>query len=179
MYVFDSFTLGQKKTNIIMDFISTIISLTFDDKDDSIHSGVLKQSSSHHHNVPLTSNSYANELLLKTSSFQSKGLSVLLRRLRHHGFRTENGGRYEAQNVAVIFVDGRLSDYHEIQMEAKRAKFRRRIELFVIAIGLKDDSSGLANVCSEPATEHLFTVPSFDALHTIMPKLVSYFHNKA
>ena len=79
----------------------------------------------------------------------------------------------------IVYVDGRLSDYHEIQIEAKRAKFRRRIELFVIAIGLKDDSSGLANVCSEPATEHLFTVPSFDVFHTIMPKLVSYFHKKA
>ena len=104
MDVFDSLTLGQKKTNITMDFIPNIISLKSDDKDDSIHSGVLMQSSSHHHNVPLTSNGYVNELLLKTSSFQSKGLSVLLRRLRHHSFRTEDGGRYEAQNVAVIYT---------------------------------------------------------------------------
>ena len=174
MYVFDSFTMGQKKTNIIMDFISDMIEQTAD-YDGSIHSGVLMQSSSHHHNIPLTSNEYARELLLKSTFSQNKGLSDLLKNLRHHGFRTENGGRYEAHNVAVIFVDGNLSDNHEIQMEAKRVEFRTRTELFVIAIGGSADDNGLASLCSKPASKHLFKVQSFGDLNTIKPELISQF----
>ena len=167
--------MGQKKTNIIKDFISDVIELTAKDKDDSIHSGVLVQSCSHHHDIPITSNENANDIVSKTSICQSKGLSALLRKLRHHGYRTENGGRYEAQNVAVIFVDGHLSDYHEIQMEAKRAKFRNRIDIFVIAVGGKEVDSSLATVCSEPLSEHLFTVTNYAALSAIKPLLVSKF----
>ena len=173
MYVFNSFTMGQKKTNIIMDFISDVIEQT-SDHGDSIHSGVLMQSSSHH-NIPLTSNEYAGELLLKSAFSQSKGLSDLLRNLRHHGFRTENGGRYEAQNVAVIFVDGNLSDYHELLMEAKRVEFRSRTELFVIAIGGNADDNGLASLCSKPVSKHIFKVQSFGDLNAIKPELISQF----
>lgn len=58
----------------------------------------------------------------------------LMRRLRHHGFKTNNGGRGDAPHVAIVFVNEKLERLEHTVREANRARFQK-IKVFVVAIG--------------------------------------------
>ena len=174
MYVFDSYAMGQKKTNLILDSVADLIRLS-NRETDSIRSGVLMKSCHNHQDVPL--DFYADEKEFRTSvaGIHTKGLSSLLKKLRHHAYQIQNGGRQEAQNVAVIFIDGGMTNFKEIQMEVKRVKFRNQIEVFVVLIGGERVDYQFETLCSEPAANHLITVPSYTALNSLRSVLFPKF----
>ena len=174
IYVFDSYSMGQKKTNIIIDFVTEMVRLTRN-KNERVKSGMIMQSCNHHQDAPLASYDDVKDFVSSVSTTQSKGLSGLLKKLRHHGYKTQNGGRYEAQNVAVLFVDSSLTNYKEIQMEAKRVKFRNRIEVFLVVIGEVKSNNNFKSLCSEPVSNHLVTVPDYSALSSLTSSLFSKF----
>ena len=174
MYVFDAYAMGQRKSNLILDAISDMMFQTNSEKE-KIKSGVLTKSCQSHHDTPLSFYGNRKEFLVKATSSISDGLSGLLRKLRHHAYQRVNGGRYDAQNVAVIFVDGAATDFKKLQTEAKRVKFGNRIEVFIVVIGNQHAVSRFGTLCSRPLSEHLIHIESFEKLNTLKSSLMPTF----
>ena len=174
MYVFDAYAMGQRKSNLILDAISVMMFQT-NTEQEKIKSGVLTKSCQSHQDTPLSFYASRKEFLSKATSSISDGLSGLLRKLRHHAYQRVNGGRYDAQNVAVIFVDGAKTDYKKLQTEARRVKFGNRIEVFIVVIGNQHAVGRFGTLCSHPLSEHLIHIESFEKLNTLKSSLLPTF----
>ena len=174
MYVFDLYALGRRKSNLILDAISDLMFQT-NTEQQKIKSGVLTKSCQSHHDTPLSFYGNRKEFLSKTTSSISDGLSGLFRKLRRHAYQRVNGGRYDAQNVAVIFVDEATTDFKKLQTEAKRVKFGNKIEVFIVVIGNHHAVSRFGTLCSHPPSEHLIYIESFEKLNTLKSSLLPTF----
>ena len=174
MYVFDLYAMGQRKSNLILDAISDMMSQMNAEKE-KIKSGVLTKSCLSHQDSPLSFYGDRKEFLSKATSSISEGLSGLLRKLRHHAYQRVNGGRYDAQNDAVIFVDEATTDFKKLQTEAKRVKFGNRIEVFIVVIGNQHAVSRFGTLCSNPPSEHLIYIESFEKLNMLKTSLLPKF----
>ena len=107
-----------------------------------------------------------------------KGFSHMLKRLRTHSFKPQNGGRIGARHMAVLFVDDKLYNTKEILDEARRSK-NHDVEIFVVAIGDHVNERELKTLCSSSVKRHYIRVPSYRHLHAAKPEFLERFcHGK-
>jgi len=111
------------------------------------------------------------------AAFQSTPMSTLapmVRQLRTHSYKEENGGRDAARHMAVIFVDDALFDPEAVLKEARRSR-HHDVEIFVVAIGDSVVEAEVAALCSEPTDRHIIRVPSYDALKSSKDTFLQHF----
>lgn len=129
MFVYDTAALGPAKSEVISGFISQIVS-NLDLSSGYLHLGRVTD------NCP-TGGNFQLSNRLAAADFTSIGFSSysnLIKKVRRAGFTAEYGGRNDATNAAVLFVDSEMngSDGSALR-EAK--ELLGSSEVFVVTIG--------------------------------------------
>lgn len=121
---------------------------------------------------------HASELSAAISSTRFSRMSGLVKRLRTHSFKAENGARIRARRMAVLFVDDKLYNSKEVLEEALRTK-RDDVELFVVAIGDSVVEEQLEALVSSTADRHIIRVQSYENLKLSLETFLEKFcHGK-
>ncbi|XP_069138667.1 cartilage matrix protein-like [Argopecten irradians] len=160
MFVFDGVSLGLEKSSILRKAIAKIIkSMGLESRHDQ-RVGVMSE-------VYAQSTDARLEEITDQASFEERldhakegKLRSLLRKLRHHAFLPINGGRSNADHVAVLFVDNRAQITPRVIHEAMRALYK--IKLYVVVVGEEGSVPEVERICSFPSEEHLVHIPSYD-----------------
>ena len=96
---------------------------------------------------------------------------VALEFASHTLFRIQNGDRPTAPNFLIVITDGR-SISSSLTYAAANILHKEHIKTFAIGVGARIHQNELNHIASDP--QHVFTVDTFDALHTLQNEL----HNK-
>lgn len=95
--------------------------------------------------------------------------------MRKKGFSEDNGGRNNAQKMAIVILDSKSSNYKQSVIEAAKAK-HNKVEMFVISIGDNVSMEELKQIASHPLERHVIKVGSYATLGQIIPSIVEKFH---
>ena len=113
-----------------------------------------------------------NRDLLDVNIYTSSNTASLLRHMREHSFREENGGRHNAKRIGVLIVDKASYDVAEAQFEAQHARRSEGIEIYVIVVGGGVNDAELEALSSDPTSNHVIHVNAYCDLLTINLQLV-------
>lgn len=97
-----------------------------------------------------------------------------LQNLRETVFKSENGDRIDAENMAILITDGR-SNYHEFTVQQATLAKDSGIHLVVIGVDLTDTSE-LYEIASHPAIDNVFLVNNYEELFSIEPLIEDLFY---
>lgn len=169
LFAHDSANAGVSRTKQTLNFIKSVVK-EFNIDPEHIQVGLLSN------NCPRTSGfSFSahkdKNAVLESLELKSSDLAKLIYKLRRHGFEMANGKRTMAKKIGIIVVDSGSEDPVSALDQAERAR-SQGIELFVIAVGEAFSAEEIKMLCSSPATEHLFKVPSYDDLEMIRSQLL-------
>lgn len=169
LFAHDSANAGVYRTKQTLHFIKSLVQ-EFDIDPEHIQVGLLSN------NCPRTSGfSFSahkdKNAVLESLELKSSDLAKLIHKLRRHGFELGNGKRNMAKKIGIIVVDSGSEDPVSALDEAQQAR-SQGIELFVIAVGEAFSAEETKMLCSSPATEHLFKVPSYEELESIRSQLL-------
>ncbi|XP_033750926.1 cartilage matrix protein-like [Pecten maximus] len=160
MFVFDGVTLGLEKSTILRKAIGKIAkNMGLESRHDQ-RVGVMSEAYGHNTDARLSEIRDQASFEERLGSAKGGKLRSLLRKLRHHAFLPNNGGRSSAEHVAVLFLDERTEITPRVIHEARRTMFK--IKLYVIVVGSEGSIPGANRICSSPADEHLMYVPTYD-----------------
>lgn len=173
MFLFDSYSFGQRKSGVIRQSIGTMIQNNkFNIGDNSnISIGVMSKVCQKEKNIKLSPYRLTSELLYES---KSDGVDKLLRKVRHHGFDSRHGGRKNAKKMVILFLGEELNNPTRVVLQAKRTAFK--VELFVINIGNKLSKNMLRSVCSKPYDSHLISVPDYEDIPVALQKVMHRLH---
>lgn len=113
-------------------------------------------------------------LRLAFNAMRYSWMSHMVKRLRTHLFKQENGGRAIARHMAVLFVDDKLYMKEQLIEEARKAR-SDDVELFVVAIGNSVINDELLTLVSSPAENHIIRIPSYNELMQSIPDFLDKF----
>lgn len=173
IFVFDSYSFGQRKSSAIRKSISKLIQNNrFNIGDNNnIGIGVMSKVCQKEKNIRLSPYKLTSELLYES---KSDGIDKLLRKVRRHGFDFRHGGRKNAKKIAILFLGEDLNNPTRVVAQAKRTAFK--VELFVINIGNKLPKNMLRSVCSKPYDKHLISVPDYEDIPVALQKVMNRLH---
>ncbi|XP_046370541.1 collagen alpha-1(XII) chain-like [Haliotis rufescens] len=105
-------------------------------------------------------NSISNIKWLNGETYTGDALNYVNR----NSFQKVNGGRDHVAKVVIVLTDGGSNHPNETAIAAKRLH-DNHINVVAIGIGSEVNKDELNTIASN--SKHVFTVPNFDALHTI------------
>lgn len=134
MFLTDDCQFGRQNLQLVKQFIVTVIR--------EMHVapywtrvGVFSsQCSQQHNDIYLTEHRTSQSFIEDFNKPDSHNIVWQLRRLRHHGFNVNNGGRDDVPHIAVTFINDKLQKSEHTIREANRARYKK-IKLFVVAVG--------------------------------------------
>lgn len=91
-----------------------------------------------------------------------------LRFARSYHLTTSHGARINASHVVIVLTDGRSTDVSQTIAEAQILK-DNKIEVISIGVGASVNPYELDHMATD--RNHVFTVGSFDILHTILDEI--------
>lgn len=159
MYVYDQQYLPTEVSRHIQKGIAEFIVTTFH-KFPYVQSGVLTQVAQSVSNLPLGRYSDMDQVTSALVHQQDDNLPLMLVEVRTKGFRDSNGGRVDSRKVAVVFIHDGIDNLKDLDIEARRLKFKDRVEVFVVYIG-KTAPHHVRHIASEPSTDHVIHVTSY------------------
>ena len=119
-------------------------------------------------------NSYANEqaLLMGIAGipYQTGGTHTgdALQFAIHQQFKIQNGDRPNAPDFLIVITDGQ-SNHRNSTFAAANILHKEHIRTFAIGVGRGINRNELRHIASD--SQHVFTVDTFDALHTLQAEL--------
>jgi hypothetical protein len=157
MFIYDTAALGPSKAEAISQFIATVVG-GLDLWSGFLHIGRITD------NCP-TGGNFQLSNKLTSADFTSIGFSsysTLLKKLRRAGFTSEYGGRDDATNTAVLFIDSDMQDSDKTALNEAKA-LRGSTEVFIVAIG---NSPTITEFSRTFRGNNYFQVDSFSDLQT-------------
>ena len=91
--------------------------------------------------------------------------------MREKMFVEKKGDRPNVANIVILMTDGVSNiDKHDTIPQAERAR-ADKIRVFVIGIGLKENTDEIDAIASRPVSQNRFIVNSFTELNNIRQKI--------
>ena len=172
VFLMDPAELGTSNTKVVYEFIGGLLE-DFNTKPGNMQVG-LESRNCGHHNINLGEYKDTAEMTKAVRNSELPGLSHMIKRLRTHSYKEENGGRIAARHMAVIVVDDKLYNPKDVLNEARKAK-NYDVELFVVAVGDSVVDEELLTLCSSPVDRHLIRVPDYGQLKECRPEFLKKF----
>lgn len=162
MFVFDSNSLGLKKSTIIRKTIGKITKVMGLESRQDQKVGIMTEVHPHGTNSRLSK--IQDQVLFeeKLDGAKDGKLKSLLKKLRHHSFLPINGGRPYAEHTAVIFVDNTSHITPAIIREASLTS--SKVKLYVVVIGDEGSVLGADQIYSSPSGIYPLHVPSYEEM---------------
>lgn len=164
MFVVDSANAGKKNTKKVMDFMKSLAGDMAIDRD-NIQMGLLAPDpcAPQEQSFQLNQNE-DKEHVMNSLSTETTDFSDLVRDMRKNGFRETAGGRKDAKRVAVLIVDGTMDNPLRALTEARQAREKRGIEIYVISVGTEIPQPEMMMMCDYPTQKHFYHLESYDEL---------------
>ncbi|XP_060073181.1 collagen alpha-6(VI) chain-like [Ylistrum balloti] len=160
MFVYDEVNLGLEKSTILRKAIGKIAkNMGLESRHDQ-RVGVMSEIYAHGSDARLTEIRDQTSFEERLSAANDGKLRGLLRKLRHHAFLPVNGGRSNAEHVAVIFLDKSAQITPRVIREAKRTSFK--ITVYVVVVGSEESVPDANLISSSPADQFLMHVPTYN-----------------
>lgn len=159
MYVYDHQSLPTEVSNHFQSGIGDLMVETFQRFPD-VRSGVLTQVAMSVTNLPLGRYPDADQITEHLTRRQDLNLPLMLVEVRTKSFRVSDGDRVAARNVSVVFIHEELQSYTQLDFEAKRLKFKDRVEVYVVYVG-KTVPHHVRQIASESNNDHVIHVTSY------------------
>ena len=105
------------------------------------------------------------------STNTQEGITVMMDEM----FTEKNGDRKDVPNVCIVMTDGISNIYANNTIPSAERARKKGIHMFVIGIGLVDDTKELDGMASPPIEENRFAVKDFKALEAIKDTLFDSF----
>ncbi|OWF48412.1 cartilage matrix protein-like [Mizuhopecten yessoensis] len=159
MFVFDGVSLGLEKSTVLRKAIGKIAkNMGLESKQDQ-RVGVMSEVYAHGTDSRLAEIRDQESFEERLDNAKEGKLRTLLRKLRHHSFLPINGGRSNAEHVAVLFLDRRSEITPLVIHEAIRTAFK--IKLYVVVVGDEGSVPDADRMCSSPPDRYLLHVPTY------------------
>lgn len=177
MFVVDSENAGKKNTKKVLDFMKAISDEMEIDRR-TVQVGLVApqdpcvpQPQSIQLNENNNKENLANSLDHAAPETDSD-FADLVRNMRKTGFRHKTGARSGAKRVAILIVDGDLEDPLRTLDEARSAREKRGIEIYVISVGTQLPQPEMMMMCNYPTQKHFYQVDSYERLGEMKETLV-------
>lgn len=157
----------QKQLDFVKNFTSN-----FDIGHDKTQFSITTFSSAVHHqfwlNQHLTSASLSSAIsaipYISGNTYTHEALEFV----RLNSFKPQNGGRSDAEHVVIVLTDGQAQYTNNVTQQAALLH-HSGVEVLSVGIGSGTNQNELLHIASD--AQHVFSVSSFDALHTIQSEL--------
>ncbi|KAL4227330.1 Trimeric coiled-coil oligomerization domain of matrilin [Mactra antiquata] len=170
MFIYDTANFGPIKTDAISEFMTEVVS-GLDMASGYLHVGRITD------NCPTGGNFQLSDKLSAADfqSIQFSSYSNLIKKVNRAGFTSEHGGRDDASNAAVLFIDSDMSGLDDQALQEAQS-LGNSSEVFVISIGRGPIINQFAQSFRG---NNFFQVNSFSELRTsakkFLTKLCYYF----
>ncbi|KAL8562983.1 hypothetical protein ACOMHN_004675 [Nucella lapillus] len=166
VFVLDaSGSIGSSNFQLMLQFVNDLVD-DFDIGSDLVRVGVVKYASSVYTELHL--NDHFNKASVKSaisSIYYTSGGTYThkaLEQVRTSMFTSANGDRSAIPNIAIVITDGVSSS-----SPTSQAALARAAGITIFAIGVGTAVSELNDMASDPDSDHVFTVSSFNGLSSI------------